>query len=303
MSTVNVETSQFVTENMPRVLRALDDAFSRIVALLSNEHQVHQLRSAESVRAPNPPASSASQGPVVMTMMGPAIPSGPPPPVLLPVLSGSLELRGASFELDARLFDRKRGASIPPIRHLVSGNFPRLASLLNSCQSALAALRGASSAAAELDCLTLLALLDSLDESIKCAQQFFSRSSAVGSSVQAVVERAAQLSVAPPTAGGLVFDVVTEDASVSVTVGYTDLALPAGSTPTRKAAWRALKARIRPHDADRHQVQLLRDRCRVVFESGMLRQVQTELLTCSATLNRARANLLALLSIERTTKT
>jgi hypothetical protein len=83
----------------------------------------------------------------------------------------------------------------------------------------------------------------------------------------------AQHTVQPATAGGLVFDVMAEDVALSVVAGFSDLALPAGSTPSRKAPWRALKARIRPNDADRQQSQL-RDRCRVVCESNVLRQVQ-----------------------------
>jgi hypothetical protein len=256
MSTpVNVELSQFVAHNVPRVLRALSDAMARISHLLSDAQvETFQVRSSDAVRAANQTSANAPP-PVVMTMMGPAAaaPTGPPPVVTVPVLSATLELRGTSFELDARLVDRKRGTSVPPMRHVITGHLPRLASLLRCCQAALAALNGAAERLDEADSVSLLALLDTVDESIRCARQFLSRSSAVGISVQAIVERAAQHTVQPATAGGLVFDVMAEDVALSVVAGFSDLALPAGSTPSRKAPWRALKARIRPNDADRQQ--------------------------------------------------
>jgi hypothetical protein len=294
-TTVNVELTLFVAESMPRVLRALSDAMRRIVQLLSDDdHDVesHAVRSTDAVRAASTPSTP---------MAGPSSGS-PPPPVVVPVLSGTLELRGTQFELDVRLVDRKRGTAVPPTRHVVSGALPRLASVLRCCQAAL----GALGAPGVRDAVRLLALLDSVDESIRSARQFLSRSAAVGLSVHAVVERAALHTVVPPTANGLLFDVMAEDVVLSVVAGFSDLALPPGATPPRRgnaAAWRALKARIRPGAAaaaaaadDR---QPLRDRCRVLCESNVLRQVQTQLFESSATLNRARANLLALLSIER----
>jgi hypothetical protein len=110
MSTpVNVELSQFVAHNVPRVLRALSDAMARISHLLSDAQvETFQVRSSDAVRAANQTSANAPP-PVVMTMMGPAAaaPTGPPPVVTVPVLSATLELRGTSFELDARLVDRK----------------------------------------------------------------------------------------------------------------------------------------------------------------------------------------------------
>lgn len=268
------EVQLFVSQRLPRTLASVREALRRVLELLADarDAELLQLRSLDEN------------------------------------LVATLQLHGASFDADVALAapsvaaNSSNSAAKPRVvlRHSVRGSMPRLASLRGTVERAVASIEQFDQRELSSDCGALLAFLDAVDDDVERARRLQVRTAAVSSSVRAVVDRASELEVAPLPTGGLVFDFGADGCVVALDVGFTDLAIvnnnngaAAAAAAARASPWRTLRTRLRRHEGGDRQHQL-RDQNRAACESGVLREVQSELERASATLSRARSNVCAL---------